>query len=287
MMDQESARQHLRPATLEQHPSSLPDGRRRGIAASLALIAAPWGLASALSGCATQPGGSGPASGTGQALTPAQLAEIEKVLASPARPDADRKADVRRQPADLLRLAMVRPGMRVLDIWAGGGYTTQVMSAAAGSTGKVWAHTPTVRPPLEARAKAPGSNIEVLVRPTEDPYPANLPRVDLVTLILSYHDIVNTPTDRMKMNRALLAALRPGGRLVVMDHSARDGAGLSATETFHRIEEAVMRKEIEAAGFVFEADSAAWRNKADPRDTHWNQAKPSSDKFALRFVRPR
>jgi predicted methyltransferase len=248
-----------------------PDRKRRGIAASLAMIAAPWGLIATLPGCATQP----------------SAIDYDPVLASPRRPDADRKADVRRQPADLLRLAMVRPGMSVLDIWAGGGYTTQVMSAAVGDRGKVWAHTPTPRPALEARAAAPGSNIEILLRPSDDPFPANAPRVDLVTLVLSYHDIVNTPTDRLKMNRAMFAALKPGGRLVVMDHSAREGAGLSGTSTFHRIEESTLRGEVEAAGFVFEADSQAWRNPTDTRDMHYNKATPFSDKFALRFVRPR
>jgi predicted methyltransferase len=267
-MIQQPARPHVRPVP---QLDARPDGRRRGIAASLALVAAPWGLLSTLSGCATQP----------------QAMDVDKVLASPRRPDTDRKADARRQPADLLRLAMVRPGMRVLDIWAGGGYTTQVMSAAVGDTGRVFAHTPTPRPALDTRVAAPSSNIELLLRPSDDPFPADAPRVDLVTLILSYHDIVNTPTDRLKMNRALLAALRPGGRLVVMDHSARAGAGLTGTSTFHRIEEATMRKEIEAAGFVFEADSQAWRNPTDTRDMHYNKATPFSDKFALRFVRPR
>ena len=137
------------------------------------------------------------------------------------------------------------------------------------------------------RAKAPASNIEVLARAFDDPFPADAPRVDRVTLILSYHDIVNTPTDRMRMNRAMLDALKPGGRLVVMDHSGRPGTGLTETNTLHRIEEVTMRRELEAAGFVFEADSRAWRNPADARDLHYSKATPYSDKFALRFVRPR
>lgn len=248
-----------------------PHRSRRSFVSNLALLGASGAALATLPGCA--------------AFAPAP--DYDAVLASPLRPDADRKADARRLPADLLRLTMVRPGMSVLDISAGGGYTTQVMSTAVGERGRVWAQAPKPGPALLARAKAAPANIEVLARAFDDPFPADVPRVDLVTLILSYHDIVNTPTDRMKMNRALLAALRPGGRLVVMDHSARDGAGLSATETFHRIEEAVMRKEIEAAGFVFEAASQAWRNENDERDRHYNQAKPFSDKFALRFVRPR
>jgi predicted methyltransferase len=91
----------------------------------------------------------------------------------------------------------------------------------------------------------------------------------------------------MKMNRAMFNALKPGGRLVIMDHSGRPGTGTTETKSLHRIDEQALRREVEAAGFVLEADSAAWRNPADPRDVHYNQAKPQSDKFALRFVRPR
>jgi predicted methyltransferase len=248
-----------------------PHRSRRSFVSNLALLGASGAVLATLPGCA--------------AFAPAP--DYDAVVASPLRPDADRKADARRLPADLLRLAMVRPGMSVLDISAGGGYTTQVMSTAVGERGRVWAQAPKPGPALLARAKAAPANIEVLARAFDDPFPADAPRVDLVTLILSYHDIVNTPTDRMKMNRAMFNALKPGGRLVMMDHSGRPGTGIAETNTLHRIEEPVLRREIEAAGFVFEADSAAWRNAADPRDTHWNQAKPSSDKFALRFVRPR
>ena len=248
-----------------------PDRSRRSIVAHLALLGASGTVLSTLPGCA--------------ALSPAP--DYDALLASPLRPNDDRKADARRLPAELLRLARVRTGMSVLDLSAGGGFTTQVMSVAVGERGRVWAQAPKPGPALLARAKAPPANIEVLTRPFDDPFPVDAPRVDLVTLVLSYHDIVNTLTDRVKMNRAMFDALKPGGRLVVLDHSGRAGSGLAETRTLHRIEEAALRREVEAAGFVFEADSAAWRNPADPRDIHYNQAKPSSDKFALRFARPR
>lgn len=247
------------------------DPVRRSLMARLSLLGASGITLGTLGGCAM----------TGGAI------DYDAVLSSPWRPNDDRKADARRRPADLLRLAGVRPGMSVLDISAGGGFTTQVMSVAVGERGKVWAQAVKPSPTLIARSKAAPGNIEVLMRPFDDPFPADAPRVDRVTLILSYHDIVNTPTDRMKMNRAMLVALKPGGMLVVMDHSGRPGTGTTETRSLHRIEEGAMRREIEAAGFVFEADSAAWRNPDDPRDMHYNKAVPSSDKFALRFVRPR
>jgi len=243
---------------------------RRSLIANLGLLGGGAALLSSLQGCAALGG----------------LPDPAQVVDSPLRPTDDRKADARRLSEELLRLTGARPGMSVLDISAGGGYTTQVMSVAVAERGRVFAQAVKPSPTLIGRSKAPPANIEVLARAFDDPFPPDAARVDLVTLILSYHDIVNTPTDRMKMNRAMLAALKPGGRLVVMDHSGRPGTGIAETRRFHRIEEATMRAEIEAAGFVFEADSQAWRNPNDPRDMHYNKAVPSSDKFALRFVRP-
>jgi predicted methyltransferase len=227
------------------------------------------------SGCALLPGG-------GDAV------DVEALLVSPLRSENDRVADARRKPAELISFAQVRRGMTVLDVSAGGGYTTQVMALAVGPQGKVWAQVQKPGAVLEKRLAQPGqTNIELIIRPFEDPFPASAPRVDLVTLVLSYHDIVNTPNDRMRMNRAMFAALKPGGRLVIMDHSGRPGTGLSETNTLHRIEEKALRAEVEAAGFVLEAQSDAWRNPADARDKHSGDAAATGDRFALRFVRPR
>ena len=227
------------------------------------------------SGCALLPGGK-------------DAVDVDALMVSPLRTDNDRAADSRRKPAELISFAQVRRGMTVLDVGAGGGYTTQVMALAVGPQGKVWAQVQKPGAVLEKRLAQPGqTNIELLTRPFEDPFPASAPRVDLVTLVLFYHDIVNTPNDRMKMNRAMFAALKPGGRLLIMDHSGRPGTGLTETNTLHRIEEKALRAEVEAAGFVLEAQSGAWRNQADARDKHSGEASATGDRFALLFARPR
>jgi predicted methyltransferase len=226
--------------------------------------------------------------GTGADARAAGQPGFDALLESPIRTSADLKADAGRKPLELLRFSQVGPGMTVLDVSAGGGYTTQMMALAVGPKGKVLAQVTQLRPALEQRlAQQPQANIEVLVRPFEDLYPADAPRVDLVTLVQSYHDIVNTPTDRTKMNRAMFAALKPGGRLVLIDHAGRSGTGLQETKSLHRIDEKLVRAEIEAAGFMFDADSAAWRNAADPRDVPSAESGNPGDRFALRFVRPR
>jgi predicted methyltransferase len=130
-------------------------------------------------------------------------------------------------------------------------------------------------------------------RAFEDPLPPEATGLDAVVMNLIYHDVVNTKTDRAKMNRHVFDALRPGGRYVVIDSSARDGSGLSATDSLHRIDEQVVKDEVTRAGFELVAEGSFRRNPSDPRD--WNASpraaekagkRGTSDRFVLAFLRP-
>ena len=135
----------------------------------------------------------------------------KQVVASPIRTDDDRNADARRKPLEFLQFTNVQPGMRVLDVATGGGYTTQLLALAVGSNGTVWAQTDKLRPAFEKRiADHPQTNIVPVVRPYEDPVPNDVTTLDLITLILNYHDIAYMPVDRTKMNKRLFNALKPG-----------------------------------------------------------------------------
>jgi predicted methyltransferase len=120
----------------------------------------------------------------------------------------------------------------------------------------------------------------------EDPVPGDAPRLDLVTIIMNYHDIAYMPVDRAKMDKRLFDALKPGGHLVVMDHSAKAGSGISAAKTLHRIDEKVVKDEFLQAGFRLEESGDAWKNPADPREQAFFDMNIPTDKFALRFVKP-
>ena len=207
------------------------------------------------------------------------------LVSDPIRTERDRGMDERRRPADLLGFAQVRPGMQVLDIAAGGGYTSQLLALAVGSSGRVWAQHPNPGAALKERAANPKSGITVVARPFDDPVPPEAGPLDLVTLILNYHDISYLPVDRDAMNRKIFAALKPGGRYVVVDHSALPGTGISGGRTLHRIEQAFLVAEIQRAGFVLDGEGSFMRNPADTRDKSSNQ--PGSDKFVVRFVKPR
>jgi predicted methyltransferase len=246
--------------------------QRRRTFVGLATLVALFGV---MSGCMTTPADSNGRS-------------YEAVIASEIRTDQDRRMDQARKPAQFLPFTQVKPGMQVLDVSAGGGYTSQLLALAVGSGGKVWAQTPKPGATLTKRvADHPQANLVVVERPFEDPIPDQAGRLDLITLILNYHDISYLPVDRAKMNARLFAALQPGGRMVVIDHSARGGTGTSDGRTLHRIDEAVVRAELRQAGFVIDAESDFLRNPADPRDQSSNEPKIPTDKFALRFIKPK
>lgn len=141
------------------------------------------------------------------------------------------------------------------------------------------------------RLKAAGiqaAPIVVLVRPFEDPVPAELAngRLDLVTLMFNYHDLGFLGVDRARMNEAVFKALKPGGLYVIADHSGRPGTGISESGTLHRIEEAFLRREVEAAGFKLAAEGNFLRNPNDPRDKNTPDPPQPKDEFVLKFVKP-
>ena len=210
------------------------------------------------------------------------------VIADPIRTEQDHRMDAERKPAQFLPFTHVAPGMRVLDVSSGAGYTSQLLALAVGPAGTLFAQTPRPGAALAKRlADHPQANFVVVERPFEDPVPENAPPLDLITLVLNYHDISYLPVDRARMNARLFAALKPGGHFVVVDHSSRAGKGISEGKTLHRIDEAVVVDEVRKAGFVLEAEGDFLRNPADPRDEPSSRPKVPTDKFALRFVKPR
>lgn len=232
---------------------------------------------SMIAGCAATPEGASIA-------TP----DYRAIAASPDRSEADRKADERRKPEQLLAFAGVKPGMKVLDVGAGGGYSTELLARAVGPNGVVYAHNSRAREPFDERMKKPVmKNVVAVVRPFDDPVPPDAKNLNLITFLLVYHDVTFQPVDREKMNKALYAALKPGGHLIVIDHSAKAGAGTGVGRSHHRIEEAALRKEVEAAGFKLVDQSDFLRDPSDPRDVPFREmTNMASDRFALKFVKP-
>jgi predicted methyltransferase len=270
-------------------------GRDRGLAARVAAgravradargVARRWlcALAGALlvAGCATR--GDPPTLGRER---------IAAIVASPERSEADRTNDRRRKPEDMLGFIGIRPGITALDVSAGGGYTTELLARAIGPSGRVYGQSPNPRTPglLAQRAQRTtgAAPIVAVTQPFEDPVPAALADggLDLVTLMFNYHDFGHLGVDRARANAALYRALRHGGVYVVADHAGRPGTGIAESGTLHRVEEALVRSEVEAAGFRLVATGDFLRNPNDPRDRTEPDPPQPKDEFVLKFVKP-
>jgi predicted methyltransferase len=132
----------------------------------------------------------------------------------------------------------------------------------------------------------PAAPIIAISRPFADPVPPELAeRIDLVTLMFNYHDMGHLGVDRAAMNHAVFRALKPGGLYVIADHSGRPGTGISESGTLHRIEEAFLRPEVEAAGFKLLEEGNFLRNPNDPRDKNTPDPPQPKDEFVLKFVK--
>lgn len=263
-------------------------------------LAASAIVALGLAACAT-----GPA-----APDPGRYASI---VAAPDRSAADRVNDVRRKPVEMLAFIGVQPGMTVEDLSAARGYTSELLARAVAPEGKVYAQNPprvagrmppaqpegaaapasaTAPPPMPTlpermRNPALASVLVPVSRPFEDPIPPEAEgRLDLVTLMFNYHDFGHLGVDRAQVNRAVFRALKPGGAYVIADHSGRAGTGITESGTLHRVEEALVVREVEAAGFRLAAHGDFMRNPDDPRDRNTPEPPMPKDEFVLRFVKP-
>jgi predicted methyltransferase len=214
-----------------------------------------------------------------------------------ARPDADKKLDAERKPAEMLALAHIKPGMRVMDLVPGGGYFTRLFAKAVGPKGYVYAYQPaefaafSKGKPAKVRAVAADyPNVSVIEAPVND---LTAPEaLDIVWTAQNYHDLHDSfakPADLAIINKKVFDALKPGGVFIVLDHSAEKGSGLRDTETLHRIDEAAVKSEVMAAGFKLASESNILRNPADPRTklVFDDSIRHKTDQFILIFRKPK
>jgi predicted methyltransferase len=266
---------------IEAYGRVLPRVLRRGFR-SLFPIAAAF----VIFGCATT---------SAQSAVPSNIANA---VADQNRPDEDRQRDADRKPAEVLTFVGIKNGEKVADFIPGTGYFSRILSSAVGPQGHVYGFFPSELANFIKRQLPPNGstpylefkNVSVIAVPVND-FAAPEP-LDLVWISLNYHDLHDpffAPADVAKINKAVYAALKPGGRYVVIDHAAAAGSGLRDTNTLHRIDEASVKSEVEAAGFKLEGESALLHNAGDPRTANVKDPtiRGKTDQFILEFRKPK
>ena len=193
----------------------------------------------------------------------------------------------------MLACTGVQTGMKVLDMEASAGYSTELLARSVGPSGTVYAQDSAavikrfVKDKFDIRAQKPAmKNVVHVVRNFDDPIPPDVSGLDLITFFFAYHDTTYMPVDRAEMNRKLYAALKPGGMLVIADHSAKPGDGTSVGKSLHRIEESALRREVEAAGFKLVGEGDFFRHPEDTRDFSVNRPTGPVDEFVLKYQKP-
>ncbi len=231
-----------------------------------------------------------PAAANAAGAVPAYIAAA---VADSSRPDADKARDADRKPAECLAFAGVKQGDQVIDLIPGGGYFTRILAKAVGPKGHVTAQSAVGSPekysaPSKAIAADPHySNVTAVEQKMTDVPAAS---VDLIWTSQNYHDLHNSKTiDMAAVDKAVLAALKPGGIFLVIDHTATPGSGFQDTNTLHRIDVEAVKTEVESAGFVLAGQSDLLKNPNDPHTAAVfdPSIKGKTDQFILKFEKPK
>ena len=221
-----------------------------------------------------------------------------QAVANNDRSRADRRRDKLRKPDRVLRFSGLQPGMTVVDLMGGGGYYAELMSYVVGPSGKVILQNNKLflqfsTEEMEKRLRRNRlPNVERLDSQFSDfQLPAD---VDLVFLGLSYHDIYIKRSDPVKTTSReeffpqVWDALKPGGRVLVIDHAAKPGTGIETTEALHRIAEDFAIADWQDAGFTFLGRLDILRNPDDDHTLRMREdaIRGKTDRFVLLFEKP-
>lgn len=219
-------------------------------------------------------------------VVPARAQDFKAILANPARPANERALDAARRPEEMLKFYGIRPGDKVGDLVAGRGYYTAILSLLVGEKGVVYSAVEKAsndlrerfKNPLYANVKLIEGNMDTVALPADG-------SLDFVLINLDYHELEESV--RMAMNKRVFAALKPGGVYGVVDHSAQDGTGDTVRKSLHRMDKGLVIKEVTAAGFNLAKEGDMLKHPEDLRTESVFKDRGKSDRFVLRFEKPK
>ncbi len=221
---------------------------------------------------------------------------VSAAVADTHRPKSDTDRDADRLPLVMLGFSGIKPGDKVAELVPAGGYSTRLLSAAVGPMGRVYAiNIAALNQQIKDQTKPvlADPNYKNVTYSEQSLSELKVPEpVDAVWTSQNYHDLKNPGqfnADTNAMNKAIFAALKPGGLYLIIDHVAQAGSGARDTGTLHRIDPELVKAEVLAAGFRFVGESKALANN-EPHTARVPGAgnlNDKSDKFYFKFQKPR
>lgn len=223
---------------------------------------------------------------------------MQQAMSREGRLEQDLARDQREKPVEVMRLAGLRQGWVVADIFSGDGYYSELLSHVVGEDGKVIAHNNQAWAAYAKKAidkryqpdRAP--DVERLLSEADDLKLAT-ESLDMAMMIMVYHDLYYSsegwaPIDADAFMRQVFRALKPGGVLLIVDHSAPEGAGKDAAQDLHRIEESYAKDHLADVGFEFVASGDMLRNPKDDLSVYVfdEKVKGKTDRFVHVYRRP-
>lgn len=218
----------------------------------------------------------------------------DQVVVHADRSAADQSRDSGRKPAEVFRFLGLKPGMTVLELGAGGGYTTEIASRIVGQYGEVYAQAFTGQSRLN-NDRLPNVNViepMLLWELRKKTIAAGLKpgAADQILIFFALHDMyLNRRIDKTRLYSDLNYFLKPGGRLVILDNAAEPGSGLRDSQRTHRIDEVLIKQAITDSGFNLVSESDLLRNPQDDVTRSWQLTRPQGthDRFVLVFEKPK
>lgn len=209
------------------------------------------------------------------AYEPLSLSRLQTLLTEPNRSDVDKQHDANRKPAQIMRFAGVASGQSILDVYAGGGWYSELFSRAVGEQGKVYAHNDTLTwrfGKKEMLARSKRQTLKNMMRfdqvaIKEIPLPSS--SIDIAFMGINYHDLFfthrNRNGERQIMRDKIVdyreafshikRLLKPEGVLIIIDHHAKAGSGYEAANELHRIDANIVKYQLQSLGFVLKEEA--------------------------------
>lgn len=221
----------------------------------------------------------------------------EQALHQPNRFAEDSSSDKYRKPLAVLKFSELKSGDKVIDLLGGGGYYTELFDYIVGEHGKVYIQNNSLFLKFsqdELNKRLANNRLKNVVRIDSEFSDMKLPsKVDLVFIGLSYHDIYVPREDpvitanREEFLDQIYGSLKPGGKLVIIDHAAKPGTGIETTPSLHRIDEEWTKQDLEQAGFMFKYSLDALRNPEDNYDLDiWKkEVFRKTDRFVHMYIK--